>query len=82
VTAQHYARWIESDVYREPMRVQPDEVPADLLSRLESPKSPPTSESVADGDAPSARDHWWSQRESNPCLQGEEVTGKRRNPPK
>jgi integrase len=34
-TARHYARWAESDgVYREPMRLRPGEVPADLLARL------------------------------------------------
>ncbi len=34
VTARHYARWIEDDHYREPMRIESGEVPADLLARL------------------------------------------------
>ncbi len=32
VTARYYARWTE-DGYREPMRLGPGEVPADLLAR-------------------------------------------------
>jgi integrase len=44
VTARHYARWCGGDSYREPMPLEPREVPADLLARLpESPQSPPTS---------------------------------------
>ncbi|MBW2270656.1 MAG: hypothetical protein JRH16_18990 [Deltaproteobacteria bacterium] len=37
VTARHYARWIEGDGYRDPMRLEPGEVPADLLARLSDP---------------------------------------------
>ena len=33
VTAGHYARWVR-DAYREPPRIGPGEVPADLLTRL------------------------------------------------
>ena len=33
VTARHYARWIEYEIYREPMQIAPGEVPADLLAR-------------------------------------------------
>ena len=33
MTAKHYARWIPKE-YDEPMRLLPDEVPADLLARL------------------------------------------------
>ena len=35
VTAKHYARWIGEE-YREPMELRSGEVPADLLSRLDS----------------------------------------------
>ena len=43
VTARHYARWVGGDQYREPMRLEPGEVPADLLSRLsESQRTPKT----------------------------------------
>ena len=43
VTARHYARWVGGDQYREPLRLEPGEVPADLLSRLsESQRSPNT----------------------------------------
>ncbi len=41
VTAHHYARWIEDDHYREPMRIEPGEVPADLLARLSDPNVTP-----------------------------------------
>jgi len=34
VTARHYARWTGGDEYREPVRLLPDEVPADLLARF------------------------------------------------
>ena len=34
VTTRHYARWCGGDEYREPMRLLPGEVPADLLARL------------------------------------------------
>jgi hypothetical protein len=34
VTARHHARWIEDDHYRELMRIEPGEVPADLLAPL------------------------------------------------
>jgi hypothetical protein len=40
VTARHYARWIEDDHYREPMRIEPGEVPADLLARLRVESDP------------------------------------------
>ena len=33
-TARHYARWTGGDLYREPLRLEPGEVPADLLARL------------------------------------------------
>ncbi len=44
VTARHYAKWIEDDRYREPMTLEPNEVPADLLARLGGEKSDPTSD--------------------------------------
>jgi integrase len=34
VTAQHYARWAGGSEYRDPMRREPGEVPADFLARL------------------------------------------------
>jgi integrase len=37
VTARHYARWAGGDVYREPMRLEAGEVPADLLARMAPP---------------------------------------------
>ena len=33
-TARHYARWCGGDEYREPVRLLPGEIPADLLARL------------------------------------------------
>lgn len=43
VTARHYARWCGDDSCREPLRLEPGEVPADFLARLvESPQTNPT----------------------------------------
>ena len=44
ITAQHYAKWANGDVYREPMRLELGEVPADFLARLDSHQSPTTPE--------------------------------------
>ena len=44
VTARHYAKWIEDDRYREPMTLERNEVPSDLLARLGREKSDPTSD--------------------------------------
>jgi integrase len=42
VTARHYAKWCSpDDTYREPLRLRPGEVPADLLARLEPTESAP-----------------------------------------
>ncbi len=65
VTVCHYARWAGGDGYRDPMRLEPGEVPADLLARLVAPLSSPPSESLEGAS------DWWSLRESNPCLQDE-----------
>jgi len=43
ITARHYARWVGSEEYRDPMRRLPGEVPADLLARLPGAESNPTS---------------------------------------
>ncbi len=67
VTADHYARWCGGAVYREPLQIQPGEVPADLLSRL---GSDPSSDPKRDTES---RKSWWSQRDLNPCLQGENL---------
>ena len=48
VTARHYARWIEGDRYRQPMVMEGDEVPADLLARLGDPTSDPSTHSSVD----------------------------------
>ena len=34
ITARHYARWTGGDEYREPVRLLPGELPADLFARL------------------------------------------------
>ncbi len=74
ITARHYARWVGGDTYREPMKLEPGEVPADLLARLhESPQSPPSFAPSIDEDASTRRNWWWSQRDLNPCLQGENL---------
>ena len=68
ITARHYARWIESDIYREPVRLQPGEVPADLLSRLESPESPPSlgwDSRPLVGEASDSEGLWRARHDSN-----------------
>ena len=54
VTARHYARWIEGDRYREPMVMEGDEVPADLLARLSDPTSDPSTHSGVELEAEEA----------------------------
>ena len=34
LSAKHYAKWVASDRYREPMALIEGEVPADLLARM------------------------------------------------
>jgi len=52
VTARHYARWCGGNVYRDPMKLAPGEVPADLLARIveERPHSDPTLEEACDSE--------------------------------
>ena len=73
-TARHYARWCGGDEYAEPKRLEPGEVPADLLARVQkSPHSPPTYEGLIIGDAPSDwnyEDKWHAGRDSNPRPSG------------
>ena len=56
ITARHYARWVGSEEYRDPMRRLPGEVPADLLARLPGAESNPTSDPTEtighEGDEP------------------------------
>ncbi len=40
VTAKHYARWVGGARYREPMPLESDEVPADLLARRRPRRGP------------------------------------------
>ena len=47
VTAKHYARWAGGDFYREPMVLEPGEVPADLLARLPQSGPAPTASTSA-----------------------------------
>ena len=56
VTGRHYTRWVGSG-YREPVRLQPGDVYADLIARVvaDSPQSPPTKGETAGGAPPSAR---------------------------
>ena len=70
VTVRHYARYV-SDEYREPPRLAPGEIPADLLARVVCTQTDPTRAEIVGEEALSVREPWWSQRESNPCLQGE-----------
>ena len=69
VTAQHYARWAGGEAYRKPLDVDVagGELPADLLARLESDMKATRPSDSESGNS------WWSLRESNPCLQGENL---------
>jgi len=49
VTAKHYARWTGGDEYTAPRIVGPDEVPADLLSRIEAESRHPNLTPAASG---------------------------------
>ncbi len=50
LTARHYARWIDRGEYTEPLVLEHDDVPADLLARLggESHHSPTSRESASE----------------------------------
>jgi integrase len=51
ITAKHYARWAGGDEYREPHRLAPGEVPADLLARIPAgvPRHVPQQEGLEEG---------------------------------
>ena len=73
VTARHYARWAGGGSYRAPMSVEPGEVPADLLARIDSPQSPPSMETAESGFRPTLGrydDIWRAGRDSNPRPSG------------
>ena len=58
VTARHYARWTGGDDYREPVRLLPGEVPADLLARLtlaSDPRVTPEAETAEEAESPNPR---------------------------
>ena len=55
-TETHYARWCSREAYREPMRLEPGEVPADLLTRITESRSAAVS-CPRFARAPSARTH-------------------------
>jgi len=40
VTARHYATWAGGDEYRDPPRLHPGEVPADLIARVGEKPTP------------------------------------------
>jgi len=59
VTARHYATWAGGDEYRDPPRLQPGELPADLIARLGEKPSPltvPSSASARGASYQGARD--------------------------
>ena len=65
VTEKHYAKWIGDDDYREPMRLDDGEIPADLLARL--PEKVPTVVPTHKNESEAFQGvKWRSQRESNP----------------
>ncbi len=69
VTARHYARWVGGMEYREPMELEPGEIPADLLARLdESPQSPPSKKTAGGAKlltAGHSKGSWRAQHDSN-----------------
>jgi hypothetical protein len=69
-TTGFYARWIEETTYREPVRLAPGEVPADILARLGSHQSLTTEESDDADDLVTTRNEWHAGRDSNPRPSG------------
>jgi hypothetical protein len=67
VTEKHYAKWIGDDDYREPMRLEEGEVPADLLARLPGKVTTISTTHRIESEGIQGVG-WRSQRESNPCL--------------
>ncbi len=69
MTARHYARWVGGMEYREPMELEPGEIPADLLARLdESPQSPPSKKTAGGAKSLTAghsKGFWRAQHDSN-----------------
>ncbi len=57
VTARHYAKWVDREGYREPMRLRTGDVPCDFIGRMayESPQSPPNEEAAEDAASRSPR---------------------------
>ncbi len=86
VTTRHYARWCGGDDYRQPMALEPGEVPADLLARIapELPTSSPQREtaegSVSEKPSTASELGWSGKRDSNPRPSAwEETTNPRKN---
>ena len=71
VTVRHYAKWCGGSEYRDPMRLEPGEVPADLLARLDDSPQIPLTTSNAD---PSGYLNDWD-REGIGRVAGREVVG-------
>ncbi|MEB2343180.1 MAG: tyrosine-type recombinase/integrase [Deltaproteobacteria bacterium] len=53
-TARHYATWAGAGAYRRALEVEPGEVPADLIARIEAIESPHKSPHLAKTDGASA----------------------------
>jgi hypothetical protein len=56
VTAQHYARWVGEDEYRDPVHLEPDELPADVLAKLAVPTIVPRVEVETDQEFTEVRE--------------------------
>ncbi len=74
VTARHYARWCGGDSYREPIRLEPGELPCDVLAKLVESQGSPKKwfDEVRDADIVAAAksatdeaDRWRAQHDSN-----------------
>ena len=51
ITARHYARWVGDEIYREPVRLEPGDVPADAFARMKSHQTPSSSPTTRLTDA-------------------------------
>ncbi len=56
-TPRHYAKWVDREGYREPMRLRTGDVPSDFIGRMayESPQSPPNEKAAENAASRSPR---------------------------
>ena len=67
VTARHYAAWVAEDEYRDPVHLDADELPADVLAKIAVPTEVPrVDDGEPEGGDVTTRADWSERRVSNP----------------